>query len=84
MVPHRIRAGAPGVELKLRVDNPGRDRRVVVEQGGETVVTKKLPRADPAVMVHINVRREMGAGPPLVARVEEEGGRGEGAGGGEG
>jgi hypothetical protein len=69
VVPHRLRTGEGPVELKLRVERPGRDRMLVVEQGGQLVASRKVHRAVPSEMILFQFPGDLRAGAPLKVKV---------------
>ncbi len=56
-VPMRI-SGKEAVKISLRVNRPGRDCRLIVRQNGVELAVKRLRRALPAEMLHINIPGE--------------------------
>ena len=57
IVPNKI-SGNEDLELALRVRKPSKDKVIKVMQGEKVIKTAKLKKLNPAVMIHLNVKKE--------------------------
>jgi hypothetical protein len=57
IVPNKI-SGTEDLELALRVRKPSKDKVIKVMQGEKVIKTAKLKKLNPAVMIHLNVKKE--------------------------
>lgn len=57
IIPNRI-SGTEDLELALRVRKPFKDKIIKVMQGEKVIKTAKLKKLNPAVMIHLKVKKE--------------------------
>ncbi len=55
-VPQLLGPGSAGMKLGLRVTEPGRDICLTAVQDGSELGRRKVPRADPSVMLHLKLK----------------------------